>query len=386
MIILLSELIEFLRRQDGVNDKAKLAAFVDKRFCCIKDRSVYYTADFAVRFCKANSTIFSNTVLSLSALQKYDDRPFVVCICTPSKNYLLMANTTFLSKISHSSKELRIDNIKGSFNGSDIIRDINGVKNAPENFEELFAIHQNYTFEENLERLVEKTNNISPTGKRFDVSIGKRLENIMNSPGRAASFACSEEYTDLLNDLNQRTNKFKNEILAAAGIKNVNLRGRIIEYVITGDDDSMRDKVIDYLKNSSDFPKMVTRNGVGDYAKSYQSYHIETDVKTKIMTLASAPKGYNLDKMLEFLSKDDSVFMLFLVGIDYEHKSIKTKLISIFQETLIANTAVQEHWAGRNSRGVTQFSGEAIKRIIMNEGNKIDIGRAKVFLEKVLLG
>jgi len=31
------------------------------------------------------------------------------------------SNTTFLKKISHSSHELRTDNIKGSFNGSDIM-------------------------------------------------------------------------------------------------------------------------------------------------------------------------------------------------------------------------------------------------------------------------
>ena len=63
----------------------------------------------------------SNTVLSLSALQKYDDKPFIVCIVTPDTNYMMLANSTFLKKISHSSQELRVDNIRGSFNGSDIM-------------------------------------------------------------------------------------------------------------------------------------------------------------------------------------------------------------------------------------------------------------------------
>jgi hypothetical protein len=56
------------------------------------------------------------------------------------------------------------------------------------------------------------------------------------------------------------------------------------------------------------------------------------------MVLASAPKGYNLDKILEFLAAENTIFMIYLVGIDYEHKTIKTKLISMFQETLIDNT------------------------------------------------
>jgi hypothetical protein len=102
------------------------------------------------------------------------------------------------------------------------------------------------------------------------------------------------------------------------------------------------------------------------------------------MVLASAPKGYNLDKMLEFLAEENTVFMLYLVGIDYTQRSIKTKLISIFQETLIGDTVIQAHWAGRNSRGVTQFKGEAVKRIILNESNRIDHKKAVAFLERIV--
>ncbi|MDR3266007.1 MAG: hypothetical protein LBT24_00340 [Tannerella sp.] len=381
---MLKELIEFVEQHRGINDKAALAKKVSDRFACVKDRSVYYTADFSIRFCKANSATLSNTVLSLSALQKYDDKPFIVCIATPARNYLLLANSTFLSKISHSSMELRIDNIKGSFNGSNIIRQVDGIANTPENFDILFAIHQNITFEENLIRLVESTNGIVPTGKKFDITLGKRLENIANSPKRAINFGVSSDYSDLLLDLDERTNKYQNEIFVAACIENVNLRGRIIEYIIVGEDVKMREMLIDALLNKAEFPRLITRDGLGDYAKRYPDYHTETDIKTKIMVLASAPKGYSLDKMLEFLSEDNTVFMIYLVGIDYKCKSIKTKLISIFQETLIDNTVIQTHWAGRNSRGVSQFNGEAVKRIILNEDNTIDYDKAKRVFDKIL--
>jgi hypothetical protein len=383
---MLTELIAFIQQNDEVNDKTTLAGLVSAKFACVKDRSVYYTKSFAIRFCKGQgqSSVISNTVLSLSALQKYDDKPFVVCICSVGKNHMLLANTSFLTKISHSSRELRADNIKGSFNGSDIVRSFGGIANTPENFDELFALHRNITFEENLVRLVEATNNIAPTGKKFDVTIGERLSTIMMSPERAMRFSQSADYIDLLDDLNARTTAYENEILVAACIENVNLRGRIIEYLIAGEDAAMREQLISALATRNELPRLITRDGLGDYSRSYTEYYTETDIKTKIMVLASAPKGYNLNKMLEFLSEPNSVFMMFFVGIDYAEKSIKTKLVSMFQNTLVANTVVQAHWAGRNSRGVSQFGGEAIKRIILNEANTIDIPTAKAFLEKIV--
>ena len=107
MTNLIEQLIAFLRQYDGINDKAKLAKLVSDNFHLTKDRSVYYCKDFAVRFSSSATPNFGNTVLSLSNLQKFDDRPFIVCLVTPACNYALLANTTLLKKISHSSQELR---------------------------------------------------------------------------------------------------------------------------------------------------------------------------------------------------------------------------------------------------------------------------------------
>ena len=106
------QLIAFLRKNDGINDKAKLAKLVSDNFHLTKDRSVYYCKSFAVRFSSSSTQNFGNTVLSLSNLQKFDDRPFIVCLVTPTYNYTFLANTTFLKKISHSSQELRENNIR----------------------------------------------------------------------------------------------------------------------------------------------------------------------------------------------------------------------------------------------------------------------------------
>ena len=118
----ITQLIQFIKEKDGINDKAKLAILVANKFSLTKDRSVYYNDSFAIRFSQAMTTSFSNTILALSNLQKFDSRPFFVCVVCPDFNYMLISNSTFLKKISHSSQELSLTNIKGSFNGSDILR------------------------------------------------------------------------------------------------------------------------------------------------------------------------------------------------------------------------------------------------------------------------
>ncbi len=187
----LQKLLALIKANDGINDKARLAHIVFETFGLTKDRSVYYCADFAVRFSSSASRNFGNTVLSLSNLRKYDDRPFIVCLVTPTVNHCLLANTTLLKKISHSSQQLRENNIRGSFNGSDIARDFEGIANSPENFGRLFDIHAGIGFEGNLARLVEATNNISPTGIKFVVGKSAAAA-ILDAPQRAAGFVRSE--------------------------------------------------------------------------------------------------------------------------------------------------------------------------------------------------
>lgn len=72
-------------------------------------------------------------------------------------------------------------------------------------------------------------------------------------------------------------------------------------------------------KNATNgIPQFKTENTLGDYAKEFKDYVTETDVKTKIMILDSNPKAYNLDKMLEFLASERSVFMFYFVGVEPE--------------------------------------------------------------------
>lgn len=162
--------------------------------------SVFVGDGFAIRFSEAKTGAFSNTVLSLSALAKHDMRPFVVAVVRSSSVDFLLANATFLKKVSHSSQQLRADNVKGSFNGTDILAAFEGTPNKPDHFDDLFALHSAFSWEENLERLVEATNEIVARNIRFQPSAEERAL-ILGAPARFASAVRSPEYAELEHDL-----------------------------------------------------------------------------------------------------------------------------------------------------------------------------------------
>jgi hypothetical protein len=379
----LRNLVRFVGKRDGINDKGALSKAVTTKFGLTKDRSVFYCAAFAVRFSASASVSFGNTVLSLSNLKKFDDRPFIVCLVTPTANHCFLANTTLLKKISHSSQELRENNIKGSFNGSDITRSFEGIPNNAANLERLFEIHAGIGFDGNLLRLVEATNNISPSGAKFVVGAVEKAA-ILRAPERAESFVSSTDARTLKGELDKKVQKFKNEILLASLIENVNVRGRIIEYLIAGEDEKLRGELVRALQNrTKGIPQFKTDNTLGDYQRIFDAYHTETDVKTKIMILNSNPKAYNIDKMLEFLAREKSVFMFYFVGVDAT-KIVNTVLVSMFESNLLDCTIVLRHWAGRNSRGVTQFEGKTINALITSPTSAINQDASGTFLRKLI--
>lgn len=371
------DLINFIESNNGIGDKAKLADLVKQRYALTLDRKVYTCQDFSIRFSysKKDTNRISNTILSLSALQKYDEKPFIVCIVTPEQNYMLLANSTFLKKISHSSQELRIDNIKGSFNGGDIMLELHDEKNEPRAFERMYAYHMGLSFNDNLERLVESTNSIVGRVQRFEVNASNR-DHIMDSVDRAISFSQSEEYTKLKDDLDERVRRVQNEIAIAAFIDNVNIRGRIIEYLITDNGSSLKEQIIKALHDNTSLPEFKTEDKLGDYSRVFPSYITETDIKTKVLFLDGNPKAYNIDKLLDFLATEKSVYMIYLLGID-EDKSIVARLCSVYDKRLLESTNVVFHWAGRCTRGVAQFIGSGLCKILDDkEGTIIDKSKA----------
>ena len=382
------EFVNYIINDAPKNNKSIVEQDVTRKFNLIKDRKVYHNDYFAVRFSysKSASASFSNTVLSLSALEKYDKIPFfVVLVRQSADNLILLSNSTMLKKISHSSQELSLTNIKGSFNGSDIMRDLNGVQNEPHNFDSLFAIHQGLDWTDNLSRLVEATSNIKASGNEVCFS-SEQEANIIGSIDRAISFIESENFNILKEDLDQRCERCKNEILVASRIENVNIRGRLIESLITSNEEE-RARLILNLKNlESALPTYDTKNGLGDYCRTFGNVDTLTDIKTKVVYLNSNPKAYNIDKFLRQMSDNKSVFMFYFIGVN-EDGVFNAILCSVYHGKLIDNTILQFHWAGRSSRGAAQFNGNALDEMLHEREfrNDIDVEKSKSFLRKLIM-
>lgn len=365
--------------------KEAVIQYATSKYALTPDRKVYYCRAFAVRFSYSKNGAFSNTVLSLGALQKYDRIPFfVVLVRGNGGNSVFLANSTFISKISHSSKELTMYNIRGSFNGSDIMKSYAGRDNAPQNFEELFAIHEGLDWEDNLERLVDASSAIRPKSQKFNPT-AEQINNIYSSVERASNFVASANFCALSEDLNARCNKCAEAIMAASHIENVNLRGRVIEFLITSDEET-QNKLKGILLNDIEFlPEFTTRDELGDYGRVFDNGHTYTDIKTKIVYLDSAPKAYNVDKFLQKMAEDDSIFLFFIIGIGQDG-ILNTSLCSVYHEELIEASVVQHHWAGRSTRGVVQFAGNALNNILNSKQfkNKINPEKAKAYLQCLL--
>ena len=77
---------------------------------------------------------------------------------------------------------------------------------------------------------------------------------------------------------------------------------------------------------------------------------IYTDIKSKLMYLNSNPKAYNVDKFLECMSEENSVFLFYFIGIN-EEGHYKSELCSVYDKKLIEATVLQ------TSLGWTSYKG-----------------------------
>ena len=106
------------------------------------------------------------------------------------------------------------------------------------------------------------------------------------------------------------------------------------------------------------------------------------DVKTKVLALTSSPKGYNIDKFLQALAGGNAVFTFFFIGADLKKSTVATRFVSAFDETILKATRIPYHWAGRNSRGVRQLTGDLTPVFGRAYRELIDPQSARGFLQK----
>jgi hypothetical protein len=255
-----------------------------------------------------------------------------------------------------------VDNVRGSFLGHDIFSDYDEIANSPENFERLFALHQAFTWDESLERLVAATNAIAARSTRFEMT-PDRLAKILQAPSRAAeALAHPDAVHSIRKALDEKVHSNAQILLAAAALDNVNIRGNTIEQIITG---------------------ALNRHDLDDLTFDIPNGRLTIDIKTKLLDRPSAPKAYNIDKLLRLLTASGSVFKFYFIGMHAERKAIKTALVSIFDPTIIRATRIQTHWAGRNSRGVTQLTGDITEIFGPHYQSSVDEPQAIALLRRL---
>ena len=364
----LHHVIAFLRtaqKREGILTKDRVE-FLLAEFGLVRQRSVFSGKHCAFRVSEVSgrSGSFSNVVLSLSALVKYDSQPFIVCVVREDGLQFLLSNTTLLRKISHSSHRLSLENIKGSFLGHDIIKSYDGLANSEENFDVLFDLHKKIMPQENLQRLVDATADIQAVGSWYSPS-AQEISTIIKAPQLFASVVQSREFRDIQETLTAIISARSRAIIAAANDRNINTRGNNIEQIIS---------------------EGLNRHSAEDIEFDLSSgLKLKIDIKTKLTHLGSSPKAYNVDKILKELAKGNVIFAFLFVFIDIEKQQISTKLISILDFNIINMTRVQFHWAGRNSRGVTQLGGNFDIFTDPKYVERLDIHTAAKFLGDLIV-
>lgn len=366
--MILEETIAVLQRYKNSHPaamKAEIEEEFRKRCKAEKQRSVYVGNGFVMRFCESNPPAFSGSVVSLAAVCKYPRLPVVICIAHQDRLDFRLANVTFLRRVTHTSQNLRVDKIRGTFLGGDIMDEYQGVENRPENFVQLMEMHNASGHDENIARIVEATNAIVGRSNRFEAT-GELLDSLMEAPARAAAALTSAKYRDAERQLSARVEARRSALLQAAAIDNVKSRGDTAEQIMTGERSGHR------LDDET-----FALGGGGQ---------LIVDIKTKLLDRSSAPKAYNIDKVLHALAQPGRVFSMFFIGLDAARKIVRPRLLSIFDPTLIGVTRIERLWSGRRSRGATQFSGDLDRIFAPDYRPTVDVEGGRALLRRFLEG
>jgi len=108
------------------------------------------------------------------------------------------------------------------------------------------------------------------------------------------------------------------------------------------------------------------------------------DIKTKLLNRASAPKAYNIDKMLSLLAEPGNVFCFFFIGLDANRGVVHARMVSLFDPVILKATRILHHWAGRGSRGVTQLTGNIAQVFADDYQPSVDVAGSQSLLRALI--
>lgn len=360
---ILNEIIKLSKDFSVPYDKETVVDAIVKKFNLSAKRKIFQNKDISIRFSNVKNGGYSNTFLGFRQILENDDKPLIACIIRTNEIEFLIANSTFVTRISHSSKILELLKIRGSVNLSNIIKSFSGYSNEPKNFEELFKLHSEIPQEDNIERVVENTKLIKAKKERFNIT-DEQQKIILGNIQFIKNIEEDSDFIKMNNELIKKVEDLKNEILEIAESRNVNIRGNLIEQLITKG------------KNSHE---------LGDILTIIKNNHIIIiDIKSKLLNSSSAPKAYNIDKLLETISNEKTYFGYLFIGIDDKNNEVKVKLVSFIDKFLINNTKIQHHWSSKNSRGTTQLVGNIKNIFETNFTSEIDLEQSKTFIEMLI--
>lgn len=366
----IASLVNFLNQYSGQVDKRKLEAMLASTLGLKKVGKLWVSSSYAIRVSssKKDSPTFSNTVLGLNKLLDFDSKIPVFCVVVqPSIIRSFLMNSSFINKLSHSAQTLSVDKITGSFNGNNILREVAGLKNQPENFKELYLIHVKNLREDPSAQLVRiinasksselKSKNPKAQPRLFSPT---DLQNIKDALNRTRSFVSSPHFNTLREKLRRSAMQHAKPIVQAAKIQNSTMRGRVIEYLMCAPASQEKDDLIKALEQDN-FCFLDTfcpvDHAFGDHLETLGDFSVAVDVKSKLSGTKSNPKAFNIEKFLEFHKSPNSVFLFFFITINQEKGIIKSpRLTPCLESNLLEGYLTQKHWSARGSRGTTQMT------------------------------
>lgn len=363
----LAALVDFVREWRAAHPrggKDALVAALTERFELKRAGALLASPSFVVRVSENSSDHgFPNAVVAFRKIIENDDRPVVVCLLTPNRCLLHLANTTFLRKVTHSSHGLTEHKLVGSILGGDIVGEYEGITNAAENLTRLWELHQSADHAAHLARIIAATIAIRASGVGWAPTPAE-LDRILASPVLASRVSTAAEYAAVARALDATVQGQHLRILEAAKDSSPKRRGDRIEEIVTG---------------------AAKNQGLGDLVVEVLTTTIAIDVKSKRLDKSSAPKGYNIDKALRELARGNRLVAMLFVGVDPEAGLLTTRLASIFDRRLIASARIDARWSGRGTRGTVQFSGSVIDTLwAPNFTEDVDVEVAMSFLRRLI--
>jgi hypothetical protein len=363
----LAEFAEFAlawRQQRPEATKEEFCDVVAQRFALTKAGALWVSKDLCIRANQSRSEAFTNTVVSVRKLLQYDDRPIVACLLFPGGLRLLLANTTFVTKVSHSSHGFRVEHPIGSILGTDIATQHAGIANEPCGFARLWALHEAADHAANLARIATATSLLDRPKMSWSPTSEQR-DHMLAAPLLAQRVVGLAAYVRAAADLDSRVAARRDAILAAAANPNRKVRGTEIEQIVTA---------------------AIATHALADLQLEIDTVTIAVDVKSKRLDRASAPKGYDVAKFLRLLSAGDRLLAIYFVGVDFARGLLSTRLCSVFDRQVLAHSRVEMRWSRRGGLGTVQFHGDLSTIWAPSFREDIDVPSATAWIERLLAG